>query len=95
MVHFVVPTARPRHQITETDDIASAVDLGCRAWPHESRSDVLRRLILIGAERLSESPIERALEIEGALEALRDLADDYPPGYLVDLRDDWRDRTAP
>ncbi len=95
MVHFSVPTTRPRHQITETDDIALAVDLGCRTWPHDSRSDVMRRLILMGAERISESPVERALEIEGALAALSNLADDYPPGYLVDLRGDWRDRQTP
>jgi hypothetical protein len=55
----------------------------------------MRRLILMGAERISESPVERALEIEGALAALSNLADDYPPGYLVDLRGDWRDRQTP
>ncbi|HAN72053.1 MAG TPA: hypothetical protein DCQ36_10785 [Actinobacteria bacterium] len=90
-----MPTVRPRYQITETDDIALAVDIGCRTWPHESRSDVMRRLILIGAQRISESPLERALEIETALAQLSELADDYPPGYLADLRGEWRDRATP
>jgi hypothetical protein len=55
----------------------------------------MRRLILIGAQRISESPLERALEIETALAQLSELADDYPPGYLADLRGEWRDRATP
>lgn len=84
-----MPTTRPRHQITETDDIASALDLAAQRWPDEPRSDLMRRLILTGARALAESPIERTLEVEVALASLVDLADCYPPGYLERLRTDW------
>lgn len=84
-----MPTTRPRHQITETDDIAAALDLASERWPDEPRSDLMRRLILTGARALSESPIERTLEIESALHHLAALADAYPPGYLEGLRADW------
>lgn len=94
MVHFAVPTARPRHQITETDDIAAALDLAADRWPDEARSDLMRRLIVAGARALAESPIERTLEIESALQSLASLTDAYPPGYLERLRADW-ERVTP
>lgn len=84
-----MPTVRPRHQITETDDVAAAIDLAATRWPEESRAQLLRRLVVQGAQRLAESPVERALGIEVALQELAGLADCYPPGYLDELRRDW------
>lgn len=84
-----VPTTRPRHQITETDDICAALDLAAQRWPNEPRSDLMRRLILTGARSIAETPIERTFDVERALGSLADLADCYPPGYLDRLRDDW------
>mgnify|MGYP006277046419 FL=1 len=89
-----MPTTRLRHQITETDDIEAAIDRAARQWPHESRSDLIRRLVLIGAQKLLEDPVERALQIELAFQALDGVADAYPPGYLEDLRRDWDERPA-
>lgn len=84
-----MPTVRARHQITETEEIAAALDVAAGRWPDESRSDLMRRLILTGARALAESPIERTLEIELALTELADLADCYPDGYLDRIRRDW------
>lgn len=89
-----MPTTRPRHQITETDDIGAALDLAADRWPDEGRSDLMRRLILTGAQALAQSPIERTLQVETALQSLVGLADCYPPGYLDRLRADW-DRVNP
>lgn len=89
-----MPTVRPRHQITETDDIAAALDLAAQQWPDDSRSDLMRRLVLTGARALAESPIERTLEIELALSQLADLAQCYPDGYLDRLRDDWESTSS-
>jgi hypothetical protein len=88
-----VPTTRPRHQITETDDIAAAVEAGLREWPDLSRSDVIRELILKGAQAVKLSAAERVLAFELALKELTSLNIHYPPGYLEDLRKDW-DRYA-
>lgn len=91
---LVMPTTRPRHQITETEDVCAALDLAAQHWPDEARSDLMRRLILTGAQALAQSPIERTLQVETALQSLAGLADCYPPGYLDRLRADW-DRVTP
>jgi hypothetical protein len=89
-----MPTTRARHQITETDEIAAALDLAAKHWPDEARSDLMRHLIVRGARALAESPIERTREIENALQSLAALSECYPEGYLDALRDEW-ERTAP
>jgi hypothetical protein len=84
-----VPTTRPRHQVTETDDIAAAVEAGLQEWPDLSRSDVIRELILKGAESLNLTAVERVLAAELALKQLEDLDIEYPPEYLEELRQGW------
>ncbi len=52
----------------------------------ESRADVLRHLVALGAERVAASKLERrrtVLELAGLYAGL------YPAGYLDDLRADW------
>ncbi len=88
-----MPTTRLRHQVTETDDIAAAVEAGLQEWPHLSRSDVIRELILKGAESLNLTAVERVLAVELALKELAALNVRYPKGYLEDIRKDW-DRYA-
>ena len=84
-----MPTTRPRHQITETDEIAEAIDAGLREWPDLSRSDVIRALIVKGADALNLSAAERVLAFELALKQLEDLDIQYPPNYLDEVRRGW------
>lgn len=88
-----MPTTRLRHQITETDEISSAVERGLQEWPDASRQEVVRSLIVKGAEFLDLSAAERVLAAELALRELESLDIRYPEGYLADLRKDW-DRYA-
>lgn len=88
-----MPTTRRRHQVTETEDIAAAVETGLQEWPDLSRSDVIRELILKGAESLNLTAVERALAVELALKELESLNIRYPKDYLEDIRKDW-DRYA-
>ncbi|MFT3852555.1 MAG: hypothetical protein QM733_07455 [Ilumatobacteraceae bacterium] len=80
-----MPTTRPRHIVTETDDIAAAID-AVQPRPGESRADVLRRLVLLGAQTARDAAAER-----GRL--VRRHAGRHPgtfePGYLDALRDEW------
>ncbi|AHM07719.1 hypothetical protein BCGT_1799 [Mycobacterium tuberculosis variant bovis BCG str. ATCC 35743] len=39
-------TTRPRYQITETPEVAQALDRAAQRWPGEPRSKLLRRLII-------------------------------------------------
>lgn len=85
----LVPTTRLRHQVTETDEIAAAIDLAAEYWLGKSRSELVRRLVVAGAQPLVEGPIERTLQIELALSELAALEPCYPEGYLEGLRRDW------
>ena len=64
-----MPTTRPRFQVTVTDDLEKALDVGCRRWPHLPMSRVLVLLALHGAEQL-DSPVERRLALVQALASL-------------------------
>jgi hypothetical protein len=81
-----VPTARPRHLLTETDEVAAAIDAAERLYPGESRADVLRRLVQIGAETIAERQGRHRRVVRDRAGRFPGL---YPPGYLDDLRDDW------
>ena len=91
MLHFgetgVMPTTRPRYMITETDDLAAALDAAAARWPDLSRPQWLVRLALAAAEPLNaEQQRKRRL---AALERLASGEFAYPSGYLAELREDW------
>jgi hypothetical protein len=81
-----VPTVRPRHLLTETDDIAAAIDTAAPLFPGESRADVLRHLVTLGAAQVQASQAGRrrtVRELAGLYSGL------FPADYLDDLRVDW------
>jgi hypothetical protein len=81
-----MPTTRPRHTLTETDDIAAALADAARRWPGEAPSELLRRLIAEGHAAVQGSAeAERAIvsESSGALTGI------YSNTELDDLRADW------
>jgi hypothetical protein len=86
-----VPTTRPRLTITETDDVARALDEAGERWPEiRSRRELLLRLVEQGRTALlreSEQAAERRREAirrtSGALSGV------YDDDYLSRLRDDW------
>ena len=43
-----MPTTRPRHLVTETDELAAALNVAAHRWPGLSRSQLLVRLALEG-----------------------------------------------
>ena len=92
MLHSVVmPTTRPRLTITETDELAEALDAAAARWPEVgSRRELLLRLVEQGRaviERDREMWLERRrAAIRGTSGALTGV---YEPGYLERLRDDW------
>jgi len=86
-----MPTERPRLTITETDDVAEAIDLAAERWPETpSRRELLLRLVAQGRgviERERDEQAERRREAirrtSGALSGV------YDADYLERLRDDW------
>lgn len=89
---MAVPTSRPRHVITETDDIAAALRAAEQRWPEDrgSPARLLRRLLLEGHAAVSG---QRDRAVAEELDAIDDvsgcLTGVYEPGYLEDLRRDW------
>ncbi len=87
-----MPTTRPRHVITETEQLARALDDAARRWPADSgdRAKLLRRLLEEGhravvgqRERVARERREVVARTSGALTGL------YGEGYLASLREDW------
>jgi hypothetical protein len=85
-----MPTARPRHQITETPEVARAIDRAARRWPGEPRAKLLLRLVDRGSAVLEQERQQEAEAHRRAVDASSGAyADAFPPGFLRQLRDDW------
>ena len=86
-----VPTARPRHVLTETDDLAEAIDAAAPHYPGETRADILRHLVQLGAETIAELQHRHRREVIDRAGRYPGL---YPAGYLDALRDEWSERSS-
>jgi hypothetical protein len=86
-----MPTTRPRLTITETDDVARALDDAAARWPEvRSRQQLLLRLLKQGQESLRR---DRDEDVERRRQAIRQtsgsLTGSYGEGDLAALRDEW------
>lgn len=85
-----MPTTRPRHQVTETPDVARALDLAARHWPNEPRSRLLLRLVQAGSNALEGSRTQETRHRVAAIEATSGkYSDVFSDNYLAELREDW------
>jgi len=85
-----MPTTRPRHFVTETNDLAVALDAAARRWPELSRPQLLVRLALEGdhaAQRVHEERRQRRLTAVRRHSGI--LTGAYGPDYLRKLREEW------
>lgn len=80
-----MPTDRPRQTITETDEIARALDAAAVRWPEDrdsrARARLLARLVREGHRATSDGLSS------GALTGV------YTDDYLESLRRDWPPRS--
>lgn len=85
-----MPTARPRHQVTETPAVARALDLAATRWPGEPRSKLLLRLVDVASLALDHQEQRDAQAHRAAvLASSGKYVDAFGPGYLLELREDW------
>lgn len=83
-------TTRPRHTITETDDVAAALDVAADRWPDEPRAELLRRLVDIGRRSLEREDLdEQARRLEAIRRSSGMVRGVYAPDELERLREDW------
>ncbi|MGH9122898.1 MAG: hypothetical protein ACRDYC_13310 [Acidimicrobiales bacterium] len=87
---WLMPTARPRHQVTETPAVARALDRAAARWPGEPRSRLLLRLLEVGSKTMEQ---HEQLDVEVHRAAVTASSGAYPdafgPDYLAELREDW------
>lgn len=87
-----MPTTRPRHTLTETDQLAAALDEAARRWPEDadSRSRLLLRLVEAGQQAISDELARERRRRRDAVERTHgQFRGVYGPGYLERLRDEW------
>lgn len=85
-----MPTLRPRITVTESDELAAALDEAQERWPDASRSEALARLALDAADRARHANHERLARRRRAVKAGGSLMSGrYEPDYLGQLRAEW------
>jgi hypothetical protein len=85
-----MPTARPRYQVTETPEVARALDLAAQRWPHESRSKLLLRLVIAGVDQLEhDQRVNAEVHREAVTSSSGRYGEAFGTDYLTELREDW------
>jgi hypothetical protein len=86
-----MPTTRPRLTITETDDVAAALDVAAAHWPEVgSRRELLLRLVEEGRAAIDRDRDDAAVRRREAIRRTSGaLTGDFQPDYLERLRGDW------
>lgn len=87
-----MPTGRPRHTITESDEVARALGDASKRWPEAAdRPGALLLRLLAEGHRAIEN--DRQSQVVRRQEAVKStsgaLTGSYAPDYLEDLREDW------
>jgi hypothetical protein len=87
-----MPTDRPRHTITETDEVARALHDAARRWPDDSErpGKLLLDLVREGHRTIAVEEEQAIADRRAAIERTGGaLTGSYPVGYLERLRQDW------
>jgi len=87
-----VPTTRPRHLITETEEVMRALDDAAKRWPtdSESRPKLLLHLVREGHRSVVEYHEHQLAARREAVESTAGaLTGVYGQDYLRRLREDW------
>jgi hypothetical protein len=85
-----MPTSRPRYQVTETPEVARALDVASHHWPGESRSRLLLRLLALGREVLEgHGEDERRRRREAVDASSGKYQHVFSERYLEEIRSDW------
>jgi hypothetical protein len=86
----MVPTSRPRYRITETPDVARALDTAAQRWPGVPRSKLLLRLVHAGEQALAKAQADIEQRRRKAIVLTRGkYAEAFLENPLSELRRDW------
>jgi hypothetical protein len=78
--------------VTETPDVAHALDLAAIRWPGEPRARLLLHLVEVGGAALVDgAEAEKARRRQAIRASSGKYAGAFGPDYLAELRADWPD----
>lgn len=83
-----MPTDRPRHTVTETDEIERALDVAARRWP-EDRGRRTRLLMRVVRDWARHQDDDRRQHRQALRRTSGSMTGVFPEGHLDDLRDEW------
>jgi len=83
-----MPTKRPRLLVTETNELAAALDEAAQRWPGLSRPRLLARLAAEG-RRIVQDDTAAERRVAGVRRSAGTLAGAWPAGAREILRDEW------
>lgn len=87
---FLMPTTRPRYQVTETPAVARALDKAAKRWPGEPRSRLLVRLVEAAGDMLAnDEDTDNQVHRAAVLASAGRYPEAFGPDYLAELRADW------
>jgi hypothetical protein len=81
-----MPTDLSRYSVTETPEIARALDAAATVWPAMSRSQLVRRLIVTGGDVVRNDTARRAAMVTKWAGFLPDA---YPADAAEQLKAEW------
>lgn len=83
-----MPTDRPRHTVTETDDLARALDVAADRWPEDRRRRTRLSMRVVGdwARQQDDEKERHRVALRRTSGSMTGV---FPPGHLDDLRDEW------
>lgn len=89
---FLMPTTRPRHMITETDQLSDALVEAAKIWPElaDQRALLLRKVLEVGIETIETRATEqtkirlaKVQKIAGSMDGV------WPANWKKELAEDW------
>lgn len=85
-----MPTIKPRIQVTETEELAAALEIGRELWPKASKSAQVSLLAQRGAESVIEQRFAESLAIHKTISEFHAVIKDTYAGVTKDdLRKMW------
>lgn len=87
-----MPTSRPRYMITESDELAEALERAAKLWPElaDERGSLLRKIVDLGVDDLDkrananlQKRKQAILKVAGSLSGV------WPKNWRDELRDEW------
>ena len=87
-----MPTSRPRHMITETDQLSDALSEAAKIWPELSgqRTLLLRKVLEVGIESIEAQATKRTKSRLAKVQKLAGSMDGvWPANWRNELDQDW------